>query len=348
MAALATAVKSKARTISIGENRHYGAGEWSIIGDGSLYDGPVGFKGVEIVSPVLDTSKPEDIRSVRKLCEALQTIGCVVDNHCGLHVHVDTADMSVDDIKRIFGRYSQYEELIDLFMPANRRGQMYYAKSGKGMNQLVQNAETKQALSRVLGGERYWRVNLDAMQRHGTIEFRQHSASINADTILNWINFLEQFIVASTKSLPEAKITKRRGRKPNTGMAAGCKKVFDCFVASYRNGGGELRLSTIASRTGLSESSIKAYISTLKTKHGIWIRKYAGQHGVLNPLFVINNPYSTPRVSAPVATAAVSVTVATPDTLWRGVQPSLRGYYLERIQELNGFALSDRSAAMGM
>lgn len=348
MAALAIAIKTKARTVLIGENRRYGAGEWSIVGDGSLYDGPDGFKGVEIVSPILDTNKPEDIRSVRKLCEALQTIGCVVDSHCGLHVHVDTADMSVDDIKRIFGRYSQYEDIIDLFMPANRRGQLYYAKSGKGQNQMVQNAETKQALSRVLGGERYWRVNLDAMQRHGTIEFRQHSASINADTILNWINFLEQFIVASTKSIPEAKITKRRGRKPKTGMAAGCKKVFDCFIASHRNGGGDLRLSTIADRTGLSRSSIKAYISTLKTKYLVFIDKYAGQHGEVNPVFVIRNPYSPPRVSAPVARPAVSVTVATQDTLWRGVQPSLRGYYLERIQELNGFNLSNRSAAMGM
>ena len=65
-------------------------------------------------------------------------------------------------------------------------------------------------------------------------------------------------------------------------------------------------------------------------------------------MFVIRNPYSPPRVSAPVARPAVSVTVATQDTLWRGVQPSLRGYYLERIQELNGFNLSNRSAAMGM
>ena len=346
MAALATAIKSKARTISINENRQYGEGQWSIVGDGSLYDGPTGFKGVEIVSPILDTNKPEDIRSVRKLCEALQTIGCVVDSHCGLHVHVDTADLSVDNIKRIFGRYSQFEDLIDLFMPANRRGQIYYAKSGKGLNQMVQSAETKQALGRVLGGERYWRVNLDAMQRHGTIEFRQHSASINADTILNWVSFLEQFIGACTKPVAATKVVRRRGRKPNTCMAIGCQKVFDCFVASYRNGGGDLRLETIATRTGLSVNSVKAYISTLKTKHGIWIRKYGGQRGDANPIYWISNPTATPRVDIPADRPTV-VPVAQ-DTLWNGIQPSLRGYYLERIQELNGFNLSSRSAAMGL
>lgn len=345
-AALADSIKKKARSVLIEEYRQYDNGKWSIIGDGSLYDGPNGFKGMEIVSPILNTDYPEDIRSLRKLCDALQTIGCVVDNHCGLHVHFDAADMSVDDVKSIFGRYSQYEELIDLFMPSNRRGELYYAKSGKGLNQLVQQAQTKQALGVVGGGQRYWRVNLDAMQRHGTIEFRQHSASINADTIINWISFLEQFIVACSKVTPSTKTLKRRGRKPLVGMSAGCQKVFTCFVNSYHNGGGDLRLETIASRTALSKSSILAYISTLKTKYGIIIKKYLAQHGNPNPLFYICNPTATPRI---VSQAVVPTSVMVQDTLWRGINPSLRSYYLERIQELNGFNLAgSQSALVGM
>lgn len=332
-ALLTTAIRSKYRGANItdGRNWDWEKDGWSIVGDGSLYDGPTGFVGVEVVSPVLDTSKATDLTALRRICAALQDIGCMVDEHCGLHVHVDTQDMSAADIKRIFGRYSQYEEQIDRFMPTNRRGQLYYAKSGKPMVGQVFAVDTKAALARVLGGERYWRVNLDALQRHGTIEFRQHSGTINFETIMRWVSFLTQFITASSAVHAPAKV---RGRKPKTGMAAGCQKVFDCFVASYRNGGGDLRLSTIATRTGLAENSIKAYISTLKTKYGITIVKLSGQRGNQNPIFLITNPYATP-----IGTTAArrTTTVANTDNLWVGVARSVKAYYVERAMELSGF-----------
>lgn len=43
-------------------------------------------------------------------------------------------------------------------------------------------------------GSRYFKVNLMSFQRHGTIEFRQHSGTVNATKIANWVRFLGQFI----------------------------------------------------------------------------------------------------------------------------------------------------------
>jgi Putative amidoligase enzyme len=332
-AALTTAIRSKYRGANIVDGRNWEPDGWSIVGDGSLHSGPTGFVGVEIVSPVIDTDKATDLTTIKRICAALQDIGCTVDEHCGLHVHVDTEDMSVADIKRIFGRYSQYEDIIDRFMPLNRRGSLYYAKSGKPMVGQVFAVDTKSALARVLGGQRYWRVNLDAMLRHGTIEFRQHSGTINYETIMRWVSFLMQFITASTATyVPVAK--KVRGRKPKTGMSAGCQKVYDCFMASYRNGGGDLRLETIAYRTSLSENSVKAYISTLKTKYGIVINKLSGQRGSQNPIFIITNPYSTPIGAT---TPHRTVSVAATDNLWVGVKRNIKAYYVERAMELSGF-----------
>ena len=47
------------------------------------------------------------------------------------------------------------------------------------------------------------KVNLEAYSRHRTVEFRQHSGTINFTKIENWVRFLGRMIIfASTSSLP--------------------------------------------------------------------------------------------------------------------------------------------------
>jgi len=279
---------------------------------------------------------------VRKVCAALQAMGCTVNSCCGLHVHVDGNDLSVEHIKTIFHRYTKFENMIDLMVPANRRGEnVYYTKGGTNVINSVENCQTLTALQRVLP-DRYFKVNLLALQRHGTIEFRQHSGSINPDTILNWVEFLTSFVEASKQltSAAPARPAARRGRPASiTGMAAGCQKVYDVFMASYRNGGGTLFLNTISTRTGLALNSVKVAISMLKTKHGITIKKVAGQRGKENPMYIICNPNAQPRLN-PVR-ANTPAPAAPVDTVWRGVSKPLKAYYVERIQELSGFGVQN-------
>lgn len=336
-----TALRRKVRGLSIGS---YGSTGWKIVSDGSLATID-SFHGMELVSPVLDTDKAANLRMVRKVCAALQAMGSTVNNCCGLHVHVDGTDLSVEQIKTIFHRYTKFEGMIDLMVPANRRGtNVYYTKGGTNIINDVENCQTMNALMRVLP-DRYFKVNLCALQRHGTIEFRQHSGSINADTILNWVEFLTSFVEAS-KTTPAAPQRALRGRPASgTGMAAGCRKVYDVFMASYNNGGGTLYLATIANRTGLAINSVKVAISTLKTKHGIVIKKTAGQQrGATNPMYTIANPHAQPRLNPVRSTRSTASVPATPtDTIWRGVNKTLKAYYVERIQELSGFGVQNVS-----
>ena len=328
-----TALRRKVRNLKIDTYSAYG-NSWKLTTDGSLHQ-MEGFNGMELVSPVLDTDSVSNVRVVRKVCEALQAMGCVVNVNCGLHVHIDGTDLTAEQIKTVFHRYTKFENVIDLMVPCNRRGEyVYYTKGGNSVIQNVEACQTKEALMRVLN-DRYYKVNLCALQRHGTIEFRQHSGSINPTTILNWVDFLVSFVKASCTVIAAPAV--RRGRRPaNTGMAAGCQKVYDVFMASHRNGGGTLYLSTIATRTGLAASSIKVAISTLKTKHGVNIKKAAGQRGKENPMFVIDNPYVTPRLN-PVRVTRSSSAPAVTDTIWREVAKPLKAYYVERMMELNGF-----------
>lgn len=330
-------IKGKIRGIQI--THSYGS-NWKMVRDGSLAD-INNFTPMELVSPVLDTEKASDLRMVRRVCEVLQDMGSVVNSCCGLHVHIDAADLSVENIKTIFHRYTKFESMIDLMVPANRRGNnVYYTKGGVNIVNNVESCETREALMRVFP-DRYYKVNLLALQKHGTIEFRQHSGSINADTILNWVSFLTSFVEAS-KSSPTVKTVKQRGRPANNeGMMPVCRKVYDVFMASYNNGGGSLFLDTIAYRTGLAKTTIKAAISMLKTKHGIIIKLAHGQRGVQNPVYVIQNAYAQPRLNTVRSTS--ESTVIEQDTVWRGVDKALKAYYIERIQELSGYGVQNLS-----
>lgn len=314
----------------------YGS-EWRIVHDGSLTDVD-GFFSMELVSPVLDTDDASNLRTIRKVCSTLQDMGAFVNRSCGLHVHVDASTLNVEEIKTVFHRYTKFESTIDLMVPTNRRGDnVYYTKGGSSVVTSVENCQTMAALQRVLP-DRYYKVNLQSLGKHNTIEFRQHSGSINGDTILNWVDFVSSFVKTSKETrVTTASPAARRGRPRASllGMSSGCQKVYDVFMASHRNGGGTLFLATIANRSGLAASSVKVAISQLKTMHGITIKKLPGQRrGDNNPSYIITNPYAQPRVD-PVPSALRSSVVA--DDVWRGISKSLKSYYIERIQELSGF-----------
>lgn len=343
-AALAKALSSKVRTIKTYVGRECGVPTmWNVTDDGSLIGCPTGCRtGVELVSPPLDTDNPVDMRNLRKVCKALQTIGCRVDHHCGLHVHVDAERLSVQDIKNIFSRYTAWEPSIDLMMPGNRRGEPYYAQSGKRFLDAVQNVQTRDAFFLAVS-ERYLRVNLRAIERHGTIEFRQHSGSLNGETIQRWISFLSQFVEASKADVMSKDLNKvipakkPRGRKPsNAGISSGCYKV----LTALRNASGyQLRMGSLMTETGLSNSSVKVYISQLKTKHGMIISNYSVR-GRTNPLYVLVNPNDPPRLVAPTSTRqqrANSIPQRPVDNLWRGIDAETKSYYVERMLELNAF-----------
>jgi hypothetical protein len=311
-------------------------GKWTVKFDGSLHDGPC-THGTEIVSPILDSDKPKDFATIRKICKLLQAAGCRVDHHCGFHVHVDASTLDLEAKKRAFLRYTKFEALIDRCMPTNRRNDVYYAKSGSRLVQGVNAAQTESAL-RQASYDRYMRVNLCALQKYGTIEFRQHSGTINSETVIRWVNFLTQFMEAS-KSEPTAENMEqgtRRRRAPRPAatprvLSRGCEKVLNAMRTAQNN---EMTLSALQTATGLAASTVKSCISALKITHGMNITPLANQRGVQDKWYRLGNPNDQPRA------AVVPPAPATPafeDSLWRGIDTDIKAFYHERAMELGGF-----------
>ncbi len=166
---------------------HATRNHWKIVSDASVRN------GFEIVSPILDGEA--GIAEAEIVARALDDAGATVNSSCGLHVHFDASDLNLGHLKAIMRRYAAHECEIDAFMPRSRRGnENRYCKSICGfVRGLLDNATSIQNLVE-LQHDRYFKVNLQSLGRHGTIEFRQHSGKVNAAKIANWVRFLAAFI----------------------------------------------------------------------------------------------------------------------------------------------------------
>ena len=166
---------------------HTTRNHWKLVPDGSVRN------GFEVVSPIL--SGEAGLAEAEIVARALDDAGASVNSSCGLHVHFDASDLDVIALKNILRRYAVHEAEIDAFMPASRRGnENTYCKSIRGFVQ--DNFDSIRSIRDLVARQhdRYFKVNLQSLLRHGTIEFRQHSGTVNAAKIVNWVRFLAAFI----------------------------------------------------------------------------------------------------------------------------------------------------------
>lgn len=169
------------------------ADHWKIVPDGSVANGQ------EVVSPIL--SGMDGLYEAARVVTALNKAGAKINQTCGLHVHFDAAELSVNELRTICERYAKHEAQIDAFMPTSRRANNNrYCMS---LANVVACRAFKQARTvRELADaqvSRYFKVNLQAYLRHQTIEFRQHSGTVEATKLINWVLFLSAFIDESVR-----------------------------------------------------------------------------------------------------------------------------------------------------
>ena len=164
-----------------------------IVPDGSVRD------GFEVVSPILRGQR--GVSEVMTVVTALDDAGGRVDRRCGLHVHLDGSGLELEQMRSVIRRYARYENEIDAFMPPSRRGDgNQYCHSMRPF--VEQESFTRARSVRQLvqaQPDRYYKVNLKSLEVHRTLEFRQHSGTLNAMKIQNWLTFIDAFVRESCR-----------------------------------------------------------------------------------------------------------------------------------------------------
>lgn len=167
---------------------------FKVVTDASL----MGNSTAEVVSPILKGKK--GMNALEKVCKVLNEINAKVNKSCGLHVHFGLSSIDFDTYKRIIVNYANIESVIDSFMPASRR-ENRFCKSLRGVSiNRIKNAESYGDVSSAFSNDRYYKVNATSYGRHNTIEFRQHSGTVEFAKMANWIIFLRSLIEYSKQN----------------------------------------------------------------------------------------------------------------------------------------------------
>lgn len=176
---------------------------WQPVGDGSIqhFNSDVE-RSYEFVSPILQGIN--GIQNIETFLKMLESNWYHANSTCGLHVHVDISDLSSTEIVNVIIAYAKHEHTIDSWVhPARRTNNNTYCRS---IVQFVKDLESQDwssvpkrdlSIFSDVFNTRFSKLNLSAIRKHGTVEFRQFHGSVNPDEIIPWIvfclNFLEEF-----------------------------------------------------------------------------------------------------------------------------------------------------------
>jgi hypothetical protein len=199
MSQVAAALNQAGIACNVEGYNHQTRTSWKVVTDGSLTGGLT----FELVSPILQGV--DGLMQVQKVGEILNRLGAKVNKSCGLHVHIDARDLNTAKLKNVCKMWMKYESCFDSIVPESRRDNLFcrgirnkFASLDAAFN-AIDGAQTSAGLCKVVNGDgiytsRYHKLNLESLMRHGTLEFRQHSGTVDGDKMANWVMLVGGFV----------------------------------------------------------------------------------------------------------------------------------------------------------
>ena len=203
--ALARALNAAGILCAVEGYNHQTRGYWKIVSDCSLQ----GNQTFELVSPILEGDN--GLMQVEIVCQVLKTLNAKVNTSCGLHVHIDARDIDVNGLKRVSKMWMKYESCFDAIVTPSRRNNAF----AKGLRckfvnldaafAAIDATQTRAGIAYAMNRDgcstsRYHKLNLESLQRHGTIEFRQHQGTVDGIKITSWVKLVGGFVESAIKA----------------------------------------------------------------------------------------------------------------------------------------------------
>ena len=157
---------------------HEVSDSWKVVPDGSVRN------GCEVVSPILVADR---INTATPVCKALKAAGASVSTATGFHVHIGADALTTPDAlgRLVRSWYSVHHATGALVAPSRINNRF--------CNVLNQRAAEGQAENSYRPG-RYVSLNLESMERHGTVEFRLHQGTLNPAKAIAWAQYCDAFV----------------------------------------------------------------------------------------------------------------------------------------------------------
>lgn len=185
-------------------------------------EGREGPKGVEIASFV--GKNITDLRHISDTAAGLYKAGSRVNENCGLHVHAEARDLTIDQVATLVAYWLKIEPIISASMPSHRRDNSYCEMLCKKfsnkdfLNLLLKNKTKKEEVWQFFRPEdlnyyenkdrrltlnlvNYARAIQNSSLHRKTLELRWPEGTLNKSDIHCWVIFFLNFI-ETCKNIP--------------------------------------------------------------------------------------------------------------------------------------------------
>lgn len=183
----ARAITGAGVTCNARDYNHDTPDAWMAVPDGSL--GGDAYTA-EIVSPILSDARLNEARTVSR---ALLASGARVNTSTGFHVHMGASQIGTRGIANLVVNYYTTHPIFAKMVAPSRVNSRWCK-----VLSLSDAQDTADRLNnntfRFADADRYYSLNLHAVRRHGTLEFRLHQGTLNATKALAWVNFLTAMV----------------------------------------------------------------------------------------------------------------------------------------------------------
>lgn len=127
---------------------------------------------------------------VKAVCDSLNSLKCRVNKTCGLHVHFDMRQHeNARQVSTIGQRLAKVVPALKQMLPASRQDNEYCHEV---INSMSEGSDRR---------SRYAFVNVQAYDRHKTLEIRGHSGTTDAVKVINWIKILKTVMDKPNRSV---------------------------------------------------------------------------------------------------------------------------------------------------
>lgn len=174
---------------------------WYVKTDATIISKERGYYPAELVSPILTSDTIDD--NIEVACEVLEYTESKANKSCGLHIHVGTQWLGLEQKKRIAWQYARNERTIDQLINKSRSGsnnttcQGWYDKASEWLQSWLLQCNNDQVLRAIINPRgKYYKVNLYPWDKE-TIEFRHHHGTVDCEAITQWKNFVIAFCIYS-------------------------------------------------------------------------------------------------------------------------------------------------------
>lgn len=177
--------------------------KWRVVSDGSIRCQARGDRNasrlhsVEVVSPIC---RYEDIGTVQELIRQLRKGGAMVNDSCGIHVHVDASRHDPKTLRNVVNIMASKEDLLYKTLKVNIDREYYCKKADLRFLDDV-NLKRPKSMSEFetlwyngnsgrythYHESRYHALNLHSVFSKGTIEFRMFNSTLHAGEVKSYI-----------------------------------------------------------------------------------------------------------------------------------------------------------------